>query len=79
MSKLDPFIIEEAHYKTNLFMEKAKADADEYDQIETTACVMFLEIGKARAERMRINSPLEREVLVAETLARILHDHGYKT
>ena len=78
MSKLDPFIIEEAHYKTNLFMDKAKVEADEFDQIETTACVMFLEAEKFMADRMRISSPSEREALVTETLARILHDYGYK-
>lgn len=78
MFKHDPLVIEEAHRKARTFLEKMTTDGDSIDGFEHPAFVMYLAIEQERARRNGVSSPQEREALVAETLARIFHDHGCK-
>ncbi len=78
MSEDDPFMIEEAHYKARIFLDKMAADGDRTDDLESPAFVMFLEIERGGAKRTRVSSPMEREALVTKKLACILDDYGSK-
>lgn len=72
MKEIDPFMVEEAQHRAQIFLDRAYADDEPDDERDRNAFILFLQMEKGATILYKVDSIEDRANLVARELKRIL-------